>query len=154
MAPEKTPKNSNNFVCELCHFKCFKNSDYNRHLTTSKHLKLINANEILFHASEKNAEIDKVFICSCGKKYNHNSSYYRHKKNCNFEPESYSENDTIKPPSMFDNKDELILILINENKEFKNMLLEQQKQMMEVIKNGTNNVTNSNNKTKFNLTSF
>ena len=47
---------------------------------------------------------------------------------------------------------QIIMMLIKDNSEFKNMMMEQQKSMMELIKNGTNNtnISNNNNKT-FNL---
>ena len=36
MDNKKTPKE---FICEKCHLKCFKPSDYKRHLGTAKHKK-------------------------------------------------------------------------------------------------------------------
>ena len=52
---------------------------------------------------------------------------------------------------------DLIMMLVKENSEFKNMMMEQQTLMMEVIKNGTHNTmintTNSHNKA-FNLNFF
>ncbi len=69
MTSEKTPKNTKIFLCDMCDFKCCKNSEYSRHLTTYKHVKLENSNNLQFN-------------CECGKYYTHSSSYYRHKKIC------------------------------------------------------------------------
>ena len=44
MLTEKTPKNAEKYICEDCDFKCSKQSDYNRHLSTAKHKILTNAN--------------------------------------------------------------------------------------------------------------
>jgi len=38
-------KHQPKFLCEKCDFKCFKNTDWNRHNTTAKHLKTTNNNE-------------------------------------------------------------------------------------------------------------
>jgi hypothetical protein len=80
------------------------------------------------------------FICYCGKEYQHRQGLWRHKKKCN-DDELADE----KEPS----KNELIMMLIKENSEFKNM-------MMKVLENGTtNNTTHTNSHNKsFNLQFF
>ena len=37
---EKSPKIAAKFICECCNYKCSKQSEYNKHLLTSKHKKL------------------------------------------------------------------------------------------------------------------
>ena len=37
MSTEKITKNTNNFECEQCHYKCFKKSEWERHINTKKH---------------------------------------------------------------------------------------------------------------------
>ena len=132
------------FQCEYCDFKCSKNSDYGRHLLTRKHIKAIDANS-------KSANYSCVL---CNKIFKHAPSLSRHKKKCN--------NDVI---SNIDDKEENIVeLLINENKDFKNVIIELiksntdlQKQMIEVCQNGigsgNNNISNSHNKT-FNMNFF
>lgn len=84
MTPEIPQKNAKYFICETCDFKCSKNSDFNRHLSTLKHMKLLNANNMLDNATIKNAiSHNQRFNCVCGNSYSHSSSYYRHKKICN-----------------------------------------------------------------------
>ena len=43
---QMTTKNSHksimNFYCEQCDYKCSKNSDFNKHLSTAKHLRTTN----------------------------------------------------------------------------------------------------------------
>jgi hypothetical protein len=69
---------------------------------------------------------------------------YRHKKTCKIEEKYDPSTDPVlsKDPS----DKELIMLLIKENSELKNM-------MMKVIENGTHNTTNSHNKS-FNLQFF
>ena len=137
-------KNATKYECKCCNFVCSKKSNLSAHLLTSKHLKEINGND-------QNAAKCHKFECKCGKQYLTNSGLWKHHQKC---------------PSLqiTTNKDfvvdkELVMLLIKENSELKNLMLEEhkstQQMMLEVIKNGTNNTinTNSHNKT-FNLQFF
>jgi hypothetical protein len=105
-------------------------------MLTLKHMRLINANK-----NPQKSQLDKIFSCDCGKNYKHMSSLCKHKKICNYE----DNNDMIK--NELSDKD-LIMMLVKQNTE-----------LLEVIKNGTHNTnshntnTNSLNKT-FNLQFF
>ena len=141
---KKTPKNAEIFICKECDFVCSKQSDWSRHILRPKHIKNIN--------NIKKQE--KAHKCNCGKVYKYYSGLWKHLKTCNKlnEPIQCEEN--------------VIEILINENKDFKNIILDLvksnndlQKQMIEICKNNKNTVintnsnNNSNNKT-FNLHFF
>jgi hypothetical protein len=156
MFDKKTPKNAKKFICEKCNFKCGKQSEYNRHLSTIKHNMLDNAG----NKTPKNAN---VFKCDCGKEYKHNQSYYRHKKNC------IINNDNNNNSIIQTNDNSTILSLISQNKELMNMLvvqkeetkelIEQNKKMQQTIqeivpKIGNNNTTNTTNNNQFNLNVF
>jgi hypothetical protein len=138
---KKMPKNAEIFKCEKCDFTCLKRSNWNTHILTLKHKNRTILNDL----EPKNAE-NKYTCQNCNKTYKARNSLWYHEQKCNTKKND-QENDTIN--KSIDNKDELILMLIKENNEI-------QKQMIEVIKNGTNNTinTNSNNKTKFNLNFF
>ena len=162
------PKNIPSFHCEKCDFLCRKNSDFNRHLLTAKHSKANNAND-----SAANQHICAI----CKNIFKHASSLSRHKKKCAIlntidvkKPKLYEkENITLNTSEMnsgyIKDKDSVIDLLINENKDFKNIIMELvknngdlQKQMLEVCKktNTTifnNSQNNSHNKT-FNLQFF
>ena len=69
IANQKSAKKTPQFVCKSCDFKCSKQSDYDRHIETMKHKMLINANKKTLDKEEQ------VFICICGNKYNHRSSF-------------------------------------------------------------------------------
>ena len=157
-----TPKNAEEFNCEVCVFSCCKNSEWNRHILTSKHIKRTNTIE----KTPKNA----IYICDCNRSYKHQSSLWNHKKMCNFKNKSNIMEENIMD---FENNinPELILNIIKQNQEFKDLLLEQnnknlelitqnnelQKNVIEVLKNGTTNINNSHNNSHnktFNLQLF
>ena len=153
MEDKKTPKNAEKFVCELCDFSCSKQSEWDRHQMTRKHKKETNGLQKDDICAPKNAA---PFICSCGKIYKHRQGLWKHTKIC------LSVYDNIKKDyekstedSILDNPTkELILLLVKENSELKNMMIEQQNKMveqqnivLEIAKNGIHNVTNNTNNT-------
>ena len=129
-----TQKTQTIFECIKCDFKCINKNDYNRHILTRKHKMMTNDDKEYV----KNL---LIFKCGCGKEYNYRQGLSVHKKKCNI--------------SSVTNKDNLIMMLIKENSEFKQMMIEQQNMMMKVIENGTHNTTNNTtNNNKFNLNLF
>jgi hypothetical protein len=128
------PKSSEKFKCSACDYSTSRNSQYERHILTDKHLKRCLSTEI----NEKVPKGSDVFECLCGKSYKERSGLWRHKQKCNIDSvKEIDEKNSYKPEEEHSDKD-LIMLLIKENSELKNM-------MMEVIKNGTNNTVNSNN---------
>ena len=138
-------KNAKIFYCENCDFKCNKQSNFIKHTMTRKHKMITNGN------IKENITPTKLIkkICECGNEYTHTSGLWRHKKICKTVNNTLAEQ-CDKPPTNVDHndKEELILMLIKENAEFKSMLMGQQNMMMEVIKNGTHNTTNNNTNTQ------
>ena len=145
-----TPENAEKFVCMACDFKCCKESDFVRHALTRKHKNRTNPKAIL---TQKNA--DKVFACNCGKFYKHMSSLCNHKKNCNIQEQ------IIQPPPT-DMSYNIILEIVKQNQEFKELLIEQNKEnqklqqrLLEMASKIGNTNCNNNNKTNnFNLHLF
>jgi hypothetical protein len=105
MTNEINAKNAKTFVCEKCDFKCSKTSNYLIHLSTAKHIRLNNTNNIM----PKNA-----YKCICGKEYKHNPSLYNHKKTC-------SEIADVNY------KNKIIEELMKQNNELKELIIEQKK---------------------------
>jgi len=150
----KTPKCAEKFCCENCDFICCKKSEWVRHLATDKHNNANNA---------KNCATG--FCCdSCKHIFKHASSLSRHKKKCSINDNICIEQPlyNTEPPVINEN---LIELLIEENKDFKNLILEMmksntdlQKQMLEVCKNSnktTISTKNSHNNNKtFNMQIF
>jgi hypothetical protein len=143
---KKLLENNNTFMCEICDYYTCKKSNIRKHLLTDKHKNNENDSKMVVNDSEKFPKVAN-FVCDCGKIYKYDSGYYRHKKHCNLDKQ-----ETI---DLLDTN--LVIHLLKQNDEFKNLLLEQNKQMMELCKNGisnnSHNTTNSHNKA-FNLQFF
>ena len=149
MTTKKGAKNTKIFVCEKCNFKCSKTSDFDRHILTRKHEKTTDDNK-------KNAAPERDCICcNCKKSYSDRISLWRHKQKCvGFTDSKPTENqESTSAP-------DLVMVLVKQNQEFKDLIITQNKQIIELSKNGgmtnyhnTINNTNSHNKT-FNLQFF
>ena len=100
------PKSAKNFECEKCNFICSKQSNFNLHLTTAKHIRLINANSSLLE------NMPTEYKCICGNEYKHASSLSKHKKGCPYTPPSSHEENiqtTIEP--IEPNSSELLVLV-------------------------------------------
>jgi hypothetical protein len=140
--PKKTPT----FECVNCDFITNNKKDLNRHFLTAKH---IDASKCYENASE--ITHTKKY-CVCGKEYKHESSFYRHKKKCLKKEEKEEKVKDLNPEIT----PQLILSIMNQNQELHQILIEQNKTMLEISKNSQINNTinnNSHNKT-FNLQVF
>ena len=135
-------KNPDNYLCECCNYKTSSKKDYNKHNLTSKHQKLVNASKMLVDSGNLSL---KKFICNCGKSYNHDSSYYRHKKNC-----TYKNDNIVEKQEQDETKQETTKNEINFDKELIMMLIKQNAELMEIVKNGTHNNTTNNTNTHTN----
>jgi len=141
------------FYCEICDY--FTDDKYNlrRHLSTQKHEKIkMIKNEAKNEPKEAHGEFEKnakAYICKCGKNYNHQSNMIRHKKtNCKF-----IENKIVEKSENETNYKEIIMTLINENKELMKTITE----LVPKIGNTTNNTIHNNNITNnanFNMNIF
>jgi len=134
-------KNPKKHICDICDYDTSNIKDYNKHLLTKKHKRLM-------VIPKKSSQIPKthIFSCICNKQYLHMSSLCKHKKNCNYIDcqldEDINKNvqiettnsSSIDPTKIID-KDELIKYLMKENIEFKNMLIEQNKMVMKFCEN-------------------
>jgi hypothetical protein len=135
-AIKKNEKNEYNHICSYCDYKCCYLSDWNRHIATRKHTVSKGGNNLEMNGTkfaeknEKNEPADFHQCENCKKEYKTISGLWKHKKKCVIE--KYQANNIYEPTSEF------VIEIIKQNQEL-------QKQMLEIIKNGTNNITNSNN---------
>ena len=148
--------------CEKCQYKTVRRGDFNKHLLTLKHKNASNASKL------NNEEYN--LRCECGKQYLHDSSFYRHKKNCNFKElknlENLDQEDNKEIINQNEKNNQKNVIMKNEEIdygkiiiEFKNIIVDQQKQLGnqqkqigELIPKIGNN--NNNIKQKFNINVF
>jgi len=158
-ATEKKQKKAEYYNCKMCDFHSSKKNNYLKHLTTPKHQKYTISNSLATNPQQKTSN-----LCNCGKQYSDRTGLWRHKKKC-LNKNCDEEKDSEKDSKIMDITNTQLLSLIlqqsKENIDLKNLLLEQNKIMMElvvkekntIINNSTNTITNSNNKT-FNLQFF
>ena len=145
---KKLKKNLIRFSCDVCDFKCSMKCDWEKHLTRAKHLKNTNGSNLEIILDKK------TFICKCGKKYANSSGLWKHNKVCKIEFENNKNNINKN----FEITNEVIMNILKQNSEFQQILLEQNKTIIELSKNGTYNniITNNNNShnKSFNLQFF
>ena len=152
-------KMADKYYCITCDYECSKKYNWSKHINTLKH-KLVTVGDI-FVAKDGKQIVNKYYRCeNCNKEYSSRNGLWKHNKKCQHNNLVTEENNKkIEEPS----DKEIIMMLIKENSEVKNMMIdqqnmiiEQQNMMMKVLENGThttNNHTNSHNKT-FNLQFF
>jgi len=153
-------KCSDKFYCELCDYKCSKQSVFNKHLTTRKHINNNDNNAKMFQ------KCPTIYECEfCPKVFKDRAGLWRHNKKCN--------EDTQKPlePPERNTDSEMILELLKQNQEFKQLMIDQskqiqeqqqkneelQKQLIETVKVSGSHIENqtiNNNNQKFNLNFF
>jgi hypothetical protein len=137
MATVLTKKMPVFFRCELCDYNTCKKSQFERHTLTMKHKM-----KHCCQGSGPKVPLERSFGCDCGKTYTDRTGLWKHKKKCN---------------GSIDTKDQLIMEVLKQNHDFKELISEQNNKIMElankpvIINNTTNNTTNNN---KFNLNVF
>jgi hypothetical protein len=139
------PKNSTKFSCEICNFKSSRKSQYDLHLLTAKH-KMMTVND-------KNPSNLSKHVCSCGKIYKYRQGLHKHAKSCSQKP---VENTMVVGSNGSSGPNDVLFELLKQNQEFKELIVEQNKQLIELArepKTITNNNTN-NNTNNFNLHFF
>lgn len=146
----KLSENSENqiakFYCDLCDYKCFLLQHWKQHILTKKH-----KNRIFNNIDNSVNGYIQYFECECGKNYKDRSGLWKHKKKCIKSDILYIDKNTQLTP-------ELVLKLIEQNKELQQTLIDQNKTIIELAqKAGSNNTTNTNcgnNNKTFNLQVF
>jgi hypothetical protein len=151
MSTEQVQKVPSKFACELCDYNTSRHSQYERHLTTSKHLNAVNFNKTELTETKSSGEN----TCGkCGKSYKERTGLWKHSKKCKIVPT------TEQPESVADLELKalsfLVVDLIKSNQDLQKQMLDvcQKIQPNTTIHNNSNNKTiNSHNK-NFNLNFF
>ena len=148
----KVRESSFNYECKECDYNTTRKSQYDRHLNTAKHKIRTNG------TNRTNLVHNNKFECECGKIYTARNSFWYHKQKCKgVEPEQTQ----VAPPV----DSSLVIELLKQNQEFKELMIEQHKRMteqqdtiIELSKNAgnttINNNTNNTMNNKFNLNVF
>jgi len=161
---EKVPKSLTNFVCEYCDYNTSRKSQYHRHLHTPKHKNNIMETNIKNMETKKSSAC--TFMCQsidCGKMYTTRNGLWKHIKKCKTEI-SCTNSDTATDIDKYCitqdeyvekyQQSELVIQLLQENKEIKSMLIELAAKPSIINNNYNGNNNNNNNKQQFNLNFF
>ena len=161
MSTLKSQKSPQQYICEKCTYITCNKKDYNKHLSTTKHINQQKSTDI----NNKIPKCKNLYICNCGKEYKERTGLWKHKKIC-LQQNNIVVDDNILNNQEYSNSQELntqhieqmVKYLMEENSEFKNLLMEQNKkiidqnkQMIEIAKKTGNNITNN---TSFNLNMY
>jgi len=95
---------------------------------------------------QKNPKNPK-YGCICGKEYKDNSGLWRHKRKCTEHFKNSLKNDLANEET----QQQLVDYLLKENSEFKQTMLEQNKQMIGLVKKSTGHHNNNTTNNNFNL---
>jgi hypothetical protein len=108
---------SNNYFCEKCSYNTCNKNNFTKHVNTQKH------KEIFSEIKESKKIQPKEYKCDCGKVYHDKSGIWKHKKKCSGKKENI-----IKTCNL---SNKLLLEVLKQNNEFKELLVEQNKQIIE-----------------------
>ena len=134
-------KSAKLFECTSCDFKCCKQSNYDRHLLTGKHLFKQNLNNI-----EHISCPTPLLQCDiCGKIYKGRNGLWYHKQKCKTPVSKIDTHDAHSDADADDDHEDDEAENIITDKKLILMLINQNKELMEIVKNGTNNTINNNN---------
>jgi ribosomal protein L37AE/L43A len=150
---EQKIANKKSYHCENCEYTTNNKFDFSKHLLTPKHIKRTELCD-LGHKIAKNR--NEQYACSvCNKPYNSRNGLWYHEKKCKT---TSFERTQSEPPTQGQPVDmSVVLELLKQNQEFKDLLIEQNKQMLILAQkagNHNNINTNCNNNNKFNLNFF
>jgi hypothetical protein len=151
MATKSCTQVADKFSCFMCDYYTSRKSSYDKHTMTGKHIATTKSLQNI-------AKVAKKHTCECGKDYKHHTSLWNHKQKCNFKhdtPEILQVTDASNNVI----SSELVLELLKQNNEFKSLIAEQNKHILELMEKGIGNTINTNcnnitNKNKFNLNIF
>jgi hypothetical protein len=132
-------KGQYNYYCEKCDYSCSKTYGWNRHILTAKHNKEMSGNDLEINSGQKGQK-GAIYKCNiCEKNFKTNAGLWKHKNKCNQEKEQEKEQEEEKDKEKDEPTDkELIMLLIKENSELKNLVIK-------VLENGTMNNSHNNN---------
>ncbi len=115
------------FGCITCHYYTSKHSSYIKHTLTAKHTKATNV--------EKNLPKSCPHVCNiCMQEFSHRQSLWRHKRQNICKPDCVSHS-TVNNSHITSDITMLLQQQMTANNEFKQMMIEQTNQILELAKN-------------------
>ena len=163
------------YNCEKCNYTTQRKSQYDRHILTSKHIRI-------HENTENSSKKVKVYECErCNNQYKFHSGLWKHKKTCNYihnnnvnEIQNDIQYDEVQHPVVDPTSEaSTVLRLLKQNDEFKKLMTEQynvmterlvelqqknqelNQQLIAALKDGNGTIINHNtNNNHFNLNFF
>ena len=105
-------KLSKKYCCEICYYNTDRKSNLNNHLLSAKHIKELNGNEIKQKISN-----NSILCENCNKVYETSAGLWKHKKKCFIKEEKKEIENNMSS--------ELIIEIIKQNQDFKDLLIYQ-----------------------------
>jgi len=124
---KKFQKSSKKYYCEKCDYSSNRESQWRRHLSTTKH-KMDNMD----NSVDNTKSTKRCFECVCGKVYKYNSGLSKHKKKCLLVMQEPVDEKIIETPTSSSSKSGLSVEVLNKLVEQNNTLMEK---VIELSKN-------------------
>jgi hypothetical protein len=130
LSNQKILKSVEYYKCDICNYSTSIKQNYEKHVSSQKHLQLTNTKVL--------KSVNNTYQCSyCKKEYIDRTGLWRHKKVC-----TMIDNNNINEDTKSLNNDPnmmiLVLELVKQNLEFKELLVEQNKYIVEQNKQNQN----------------
>jgi ribosomal protein L37AE/L43A/DNA-directed RNA polymerase subunit L len=156
---------SNKYSCEFCDYSTNRLSNYNNHLKSYRHIFNVSGNEL-------KQKLSNGYNCEfCDKSFSDRSGLWKHNKKCEKQQIVNEEKGLITQDEKNDKMINVVLELVKQNTEFKDLLAEQHKYIIEqnkqnqnlqnqfielakektIVSNCNNNNTTNNNNFNLNL---
>ena len=120
MANQKVAKVATLQRCDICDYSCVRKYNMDKHYSTLKHIRLTTTNK---NPQNVVVPLENNHACVCGKKYKHSSSLAKHRHMCEFAKKISGGGGLVE-------SSEIILDLLKGQHEFKELLVEQNKQII------------------------
>ena len=119
------------YNCEKCKYYTLRKSSYNKHLFTLKHINNIGGQKV----TKICKNVLKNYKCKCGNEYKHRQGLWKHKKTCVSILDEKEDNKINDDNFISNQKSHILFQVIKQNQEFKEVIAEQNKIILELIKN-------------------
>lgn len=154
---KRIKRKQNTYYCKCCNFNSKNKTDFSRHEKTSKHISLSSniSTNLINNTPQQSPSTPAAYICTnCNKEYKNRSGLWKHSQQCESTTKTDITETSPSPPQPPTQNatvsNEMIMCLIQQNKELQSTLIELAKEARTV--NNTNNNTTTNN--QFNLNVF
>jgi hypothetical protein len=133
LGAKKGEKGQTEYYCIKCDYICCKKYSWERHLTTSKHIKELSGTNLEIEKGQKGQN----YSCeNCEKKFKTTAGLWKHKNKGNCSDVTENKEPTDK---------DLIMLLIKENCELRKGQTDIKEIILEIVKNGVTNTNMNNN---------